>query len=140
MPDQVSARPGAERASGLPRVLAFYHDTWDDDGIAVGWKTVAWGLALPNGAAVTVPLDGPPSATLWPSVGDAAEALDAYVDSPAPARRLDEARPDGDVRASTTSSLRSSSGSGAAQPACPPAVAASGEDRPLGRDQSGAER
>ena len=127
--------------SDLPRVLAFYRDTWDDDGTAVGWRTVAWGLALPNGAAVTVPLDGPPSATLWSSLGDAAEALDAYVDAPAPARRLDdEARPDPGVRASTTSSLRLSSGSDAAQPACPPAVAASGEDRPLGRDQSGAER
>jgi hypothetical protein len=138
MPDPETQ--STDRTSDLPRVLAFYRDTWDDDGTAVGWMTVAWGLALPNGAAVTVPLEGPPSATLWSTVGDAAEALDAYVDTPTPARRLDEARTDRDVRPSTTSTLRSSSGSGAAQPACPPAIAEGGEDRPPGRDQSGAER
>jgi hypothetical protein len=138
MPDP--AAQSTERTSDLPRVLAFYMDTWDDDGIALGWTTVAWGLALPNGAAVTVPLEGQPSATLWLSVSDAAEALGAYVDTPNPARRLGEARPDRDVRASTTSALRSSSGCDATQPACSPVVAARGEDGPLGRDQPGVER
>jgi hypothetical protein len=138
MPDP--AAQSTERTSDLPRVLAFYKDTWDDDGTAVGWTTVAWGLALPDGGAVTVPLEGQPSATLWLSVSDAAEALAAYVDTPTPARRLDEASPDRDVRSSTTSALRSSSGSGATQPACSPVVAAAGEDRRLGRDQPGVER
>jgi hypothetical protein len=139
MDEPTSAKPDAEQpALVLPRVLAFYQDTWADDGTAIGWRTVAWGLALTGGAAVTVPIEGPPTATLWPSVDDAATALDAYVDTPAPARRLVESKSHRDVRASTTSSLRSSDGT-AAQPARPLDPAEAAGDGPLGHDQAGAE-
>jgi hypothetical protein len=138
--DSLSSAEGPSRrttASGdhlaMPRLLAFYQDAWDDDGTAVGWHTIAWGLALANGAAVTVPADGAPTATLWPTIDAAVEALDAYVDSPAPARRLNEPAPAWDARASTTGSRLSLDGS-AARPACPdnPANAGTNRDRPPG--------
>lgn len=136
MDEPTSAMPGTDRPPpDLPQTLAFYQDTWDDDGTAVGWTTVAWGLALADGSAVTVPVGGPPSVTLWPSVDAAATALDAYVDAPAPSRRV----ADGHIRASTTPSLRSSDGT-AAQPARPSDPSEAAGDGLLGHDQGRAEQ
>lgn len=82
--------PPAPTAVGfVPRLLAFYHDVVDEDAAAsVGWRTIAWGLVLPDGSALTVPVDGPRAVTLWHSLDDAAATLDAYVDAPDPGGRL----------------------------------------------------
>lgn len=72
----------------VPRLLAFYQDLWDEDGTAVGWKPVAWGLRFADGSAISVSIEGRPSVTLWQSLEDATEALDAYVDTPEPRTHL----------------------------------------------------
>ena len=82
---------GTNREDGpesvLPRLLAFYRDSWDGDGVATGWHTVAWGLALPDGTAISVPVTGPTAVTVWTSLEDALFTLDAYVDDVVPRRR-----------------------------------------------------
>jgi hypothetical protein len=73
----------------VPRLLAFYQDLWDEDGTAIGWKPIAWGMCFADGSAISVNVDGRPSVTLWQSLEDATEALDAYVDTPEPRTHLD---------------------------------------------------
>jgi hypothetical protein len=80
---------GATPGFHVPRLLAFYQDLWDDDGAAVGWKPIAWGLRFADGSAISVNVEGRPSVTLWNSLEDATEALDAYVDTPEPRTNLD---------------------------------------------------
>ena len=77
----------------VPRLLAFYQDLWDDDGTALGWKPIAWGLRFADGSAISVPVEGRPAVTLWQSLEDATEALDAYVDTPEPRTHLDAPKP-----------------------------------------------
>lgn len=75
MDEPAGGRAAHGRTPGLvsPRLLAFYQDEIDEGLAAVtGWRIVAWGFALPGGAAVSVPVDGPMAATLWQSVDDAA--------------------------------------------------------------------
>ena len=119
-------------ADRMPRLLAFYEDIIDEDlGIVVGWRTVAWGLAVADGSAVSVPVNGPLAATVWQSVDDAAVGLNAYVDTPDPRPRLaDVPTP---VRAATATPLRPSDGN-AARTACPsdPPERKQGRDRPPG--------
>jgi hypothetical protein len=74
----------------VPRLLAFYQDLWDEDGTAIGWKPVAWGLRFGDGSAVSVSIEGKPSVTLWHSVDDALAALDAFVDTPEPRAHLED--------------------------------------------------
>jgi hypothetical protein len=63
----------------LPRLLAFYQDSLDEDiGVVWGWRPVAWGLELAD-TTLTVPVETPVRVTLWHSVNDAAEAFDAVV-------------------------------------------------------------
>jgi hypothetical protein len=76
----------------VPRLLAFYQDLWDEDGAAVGWKPIAWGLRFADGSAISVNVEGRPSVTLWNSLDDATEALDAYVDTPEPRTHLDRSQ------------------------------------------------
>lgn len=91
--DAGSARSPAN-ADHVPRLLAFYRDVVDEDlGAAVGWQTVAWGMALADGSAVSVPVNGPLAVTVWPSLDEAAAALDAYVDTPDPRPRLSDLPP-----------------------------------------------
>jgi hypothetical protein len=77
----------------VPRLLAFYQDLWDDDGTALGWRPIAWGLRFADGSAISVNIEGRPSVTLWHSIEDATEALDAYVDTPEPRAHLDAPLP-----------------------------------------------
>jgi hypothetical protein len=77
----------------VPRLLAFYQDLWDDDGTAVGWRPIAWGLRFHDGSALSISIEGRPSVTLWHSVEDATEALDAYVDTAEPRINLDRPLP-----------------------------------------------
>jgi hypothetical protein len=81
--------PGTSPNYAVPRLLAFYRDLWDDDGTAVGWQPIAWGLRFADGSALSISIEGPPSVTLWQSVEDATEALDAYVDTAEPRINLD---------------------------------------------------
>jgi hypothetical protein len=71
-----------------PRLLAFYRDVWDDDGAATGWQTIAWALQLADGSAVTISTEPPVAVTMWHNLDDAATALDAYIDTLAPTRRV----------------------------------------------------
>jgi hypothetical protein len=69
----------------MPRLLAFYQETVDiAAGFVSGWQPVAWGLQMDDGTTVTVAVDHPVRATLWHSVADATEGLDAFVDTPEP--------------------------------------------------------
>jgi hypothetical protein len=79
---------GTSPSFHVPRLLAFYQDLWDDDGTAVGWKPIAWGLRFADGSAISISIEGRPSVTLWQSLEDATEALDAYVDTPEPRTHL----------------------------------------------------
>jgi hypothetical protein len=72
-----------------PRLLAFYQDGWDDDGTAIGWRTVAWGLVFGDGSAISIPGEPPVCVTLWHSVEDAVAARDATIDNPDPRERHD---------------------------------------------------
>lgn len=72
----------------VPRLLAFYQDQWDEDGTALGWRPVAWGLRFADGSAVSISVEGKPSVTLWQSVEDATEHLEAYVDTAEPRTHL----------------------------------------------------
>jgi hypothetical protein len=85
--------PGTSPAYAVPRLLAFYRDLWDEDGTAVGWEPIAWGLRFADGSALSISIGGPPSVTLWQSVEDATEALDAYVDTAEPRINLDRPLP-----------------------------------------------
>lgn len=67
-----------------PPLLGFYRDLYDDAGNAVGWETIAWGLHMPDGPAVTVSVERPPRVSVWLNPDDAATALDAQVDTVAP--------------------------------------------------------
>jgi hypothetical protein len=83
-----SGGDGSVAVQFAPRLLAFYQDVVDDDvASAIGWTTVAWGLAFPDGSALTIPAHGLRYVTLWGSVAEAADALEAYVDTPAPTHR-----------------------------------------------------
>ncbi len=84
---------GTSPTYAVPRLLAFYQDLWDDDGTAVGWRPVAWGLRFHDGSALSISIEGRPSVTLWHSVEDATEALDAYVDTAEPRISLDRPLP-----------------------------------------------
>jgi hypothetical protein len=84
---------GASPSYHVPRLLAFYQDLWDDDGTALGWRPIAWGLRFADGSAISVNIEGRPSVTLWHSIEDATEALDAYVDTPEPRAHLDAPLP-----------------------------------------------
>jgi hypothetical protein len=77
----------------VPRLLAFYQDLWDEDGTALGWRPIAWGLRFADGSAISINIDGKPAVTLWQSLEDATEALDAYVDTPEPRTHLDRPLP-----------------------------------------------
>jgi hypothetical protein len=85
--------PGTSPTYAVPRLLAFYKDLWDEDGTAVGWEPIAWGLRFADGSALSISISGPPSVTLWQSVEDATEALDAYVDTAEPRINLDRPLP-----------------------------------------------
>jgi hypothetical protein len=130
--------PGANASYSyhVPRLLAFYQDQWDEDGTALGWRPVAWGLRFADGSAVSISVEGKPAVTLWQSVEDATEALDAYVDTPEPRAHLEAPlppppppRPAGSVldappartSASTTSSAPSASSSAAPSASSSPA-------------------
>lgn len=78
----------ARHSYHVPRLLAFYQDQWDEDGTALGWRPVAWGLRFADGSAVSISVEGKPSVTLWQSVEDATEALEAYVDTAEPRTHL----------------------------------------------------
>ena len=84
---------GTSPSYHVPRLLAFYQDLWDDDGTAMGWRPIAWGLRFADGSAISVNIEGRPSVTLWHSIEDATEALDAYVDTPEPRAHLDAPLP-----------------------------------------------
>ncbi len=84
---------GTSPSYHVPRLLAFYQDLWDDDGTAMGWRPIAWGLRFADGSALSVNVDGKPAVTLWQSLDDAMEALDAYVDTPEPRAHLDAPLP-----------------------------------------------
>ena len=84
---------GTSPSYHVPRSLAFYQDLWDDDGTALGWRPIAWGLRFADGSAISVNIEGRPSVTLWHSIEDATEALDAYVDTPEPRAHLDAPLP-----------------------------------------------
>ena len=84
---------GTSPSYHVPRLLAFYQDLWDDDGTAMGWRPLARGLRFADGSAITVNIEGRPSVTLWHSIEDATEALDAYVDTPEPRAHLDAPLP-----------------------------------------------
>ena len=84
---------GTSPSYHVPRLLAFYQDLWDDDGTAMGWRPIAWGLRFADGSAISVNIEGRPSVTLWHSLEDATEALDAYVDTPEPSAHLDAPLP-----------------------------------------------
>lgn len=119
----------APPAPVMPRVLAFYRDTLNNDGTVIGWQTIAWGVALGDGSVVSMPVGLPVSVTLWSCLGDAASALDAYVDTPDPRRLVDTPLPS---RASTDPPQQSVDGTAVptAFPGDPPA--GEGRDRPLG--------
>jgi hypothetical protein len=86
-------KPTPASAPGrTPRLLAFFRDAWDDDGTVTGWQTVAWGLVLDDGSAISIPVEPPVRVTLWHSLDDAVVALDAYVDHPDPRRTIDDPR------------------------------------------------
>jgi hypothetical protein len=91
--DTMGKDPGTSPSYAVPRLLAFYKDLWDDDGTAVGWQPIAWGLRFADGSALSISIEGPPSVTLWQSVEDATEALDAYVDTAEPRINLDRTLP-----------------------------------------------
>lgn len=59
-----------------PRLIGLFRDAYDNGGNIVGWTVVAWGLVFSDKSAVTVPVNGRPSATLWMNVDDALRALD----------------------------------------------------------------
>jgi hypothetical protein len=84
---------GTSPTYAVPRLLAFYQDLWDEDGTAVGWRPVAWGLRFHDGSALSISIEGRPSVTLWHSVEDATEALDAYVDTAEPRISLERPLP-----------------------------------------------
>lgn len=76
----MSKAAGIPQTTALPRLLGLYEDELDDAGNPVGWRIVGWALELPEGPAVTVPVNGPASATMWRTLRDAAVALDVQVD------------------------------------------------------------
>ena len=62
-----------------PRLLGLFRDVYDDDGNPVGWTVVGWGLMFPDKSAVTVPVAGTMSATLWQSLDDALRSMDVQT-------------------------------------------------------------
>jgi hypothetical protein len=62
-----------------PRLVGLFRDLYDDNGTVVGWEVVAWGAKLDNGQAVTIPVAGPTSATVWHSLDDACRAYEAQI-------------------------------------------------------------
>jgi hypothetical protein len=108
----------------VPRLLAFYQDMWDDDGTAVGWQPIAWGLRFADGSAISVNVEGRPSVTLWHSVEDATAALDAYVDTAEPRTTIDLPPPPARPRPRVT---KAETGPGTGAPA---AAAALDADHP----------
>jgi hypothetical protein len=128
---------GSAVAQFAPRLLAFYQDVVDDAvASAIGWTTVAWGLAFPDGSALTVPAQGLRSVTLWPSVAEAAQALEACVDTPAPTHRLTGGTPVPAPSHARTPELHPAPEGAAARTVCPgtlaPATRHEDQDRPLG--------
>jgi hypothetical protein len=114
-----------------PRLLAFYQDAWDDDGTAMGWRTVGWGLVLSDGSAITIPVEAPVRVTVWRSVHDAVADLDAYVDDLGPRRSIEG----GSVFPQSSGFPPTAGVEGAAGPtACPvdPAIPARVQGRPSG--------
>jgi len=73
----------------VPKLFGLYHEQFEA-GTLVAFLPVAWALELAGGQAVTVTVTKPPSVTLWPSLEDAREALDAHIDEidPRPARHV----------------------------------------------------
>lgn len=63
----------------MPQVIGLFRDAWDENGTALGWLPLAWGLRMPDGSAITASAHGPLGVTLWLTVDDAASALDAHV-------------------------------------------------------------
>lgn len=122
------------RSSSLdpPRVLAFYKDAWDDSGTVIGWQTLAWGLVLGDGSAISIPVEPPVQVTLWQSVDDAVMGLDAYVDRVDPRRTIDDGRDVPPLPRPSTVPPPSAVDGAAAHMACPDDPTADGRDRPLG--------
>jgi hypothetical protein len=88
--DTTDSFPCTDDESGeAPPLLAFYEDTYDDSGIALGWRTIAWGLLFADGTVVTIPhLDEKAGTTLWRTLQDARMALGGYVDTMNPRTML----------------------------------------------------
>jgi len=91
--------------TALPRLLAFCHDVIvDGDDYASAYRNVAVGVRWHDGTCVTMQdtaSGGPPTVTVWSSVDDAIEGLDAYVCGFAPQRAARESHsadmPQGEV-------------------------------------------
>lgn len=62
-----------------PRLVGLFSEYYDDDGNAVGWTVIAWGLVFPDKSVVTVPAVGMVSATVWQSLDDAQRSMDVQT-------------------------------------------------------------
>lgn len=117
----------------VPRVLSFYRDVFDDHGTVTGYETIAWGLTLADGSALSTSVRPPASVTFWASLEDAATAMDAFVDTPDPRRPIHQPLPS---RAATSVPPSNAVDSAAALAACPhDPSAGEGQDRPLGTER-----
>lgn len=117
----------------VPRVLSFYRDVLDHDGTVTGYETIAWGLTLADGSALSTSVRPPASVTIWASLEDAATAMDAFIDTPDPRRPAHDLAPS---RATTIVPPSNEVDSAAALAACPhDPIAGEGQDRPLGPER-----
>jgi hypothetical protein len=66
--------------AAIPRAVAFYQAQGEET--ALGWRVVAWGLRHPDGWIAVVSPEPPRTVSLWPTVEEAENALDAFVDIP----------------------------------------------------------
>jgi hypothetical protein len=62
-----------------PRLVGLFRELWDDNGNPIGWTVVGWGLVFPDKSAVTVPVAGTTSATVWQSLDHALQDMDVQT-------------------------------------------------------------
>lgn len=64
------------------RLVRLCREVFDDEGIEIGKRIIAWALAVDCGPTVTIEADQHRRVCVWDRLDDAVQALDTFIDGP----------------------------------------------------------
>lgn len=64
------------------RLVRLCREVFNDEGIEIGKKIIAWALAVDCGPVVTIEADQNRRICVWDRLDDAVQTLDTFIDGP----------------------------------------------------------